>query len=118
MLDEVPYWVYVLECRPRWFVEDFDAWQRKAEKRLGYTPEWLRMAWEHNGYLYIGQTEDLEKRLGQHSKNKNSSDFTTLYEPSGVRRLRAAHTRNQAERLERRIAESYYDSENTYAYYR
>jgi len=116
-IDDVDYWVYVLSTRTRWYVEDYDALKRKAEKRIGREPHWLRMAWEADKQFYVGQTENIEKRLGQHFKNKHSSDFTDIFEPVEIVVLRPAHTRNHAERLEESTAKSYYDSDTVYAYW-
>ena len=117
-LDDVSYWVYVLDCRPRFFCEEYAELERRAENRLGYNPDWLRMAWEANRTKYVGQTENLEKRLGQHFQNKNSSDFTTLFEPVGVDFLKTARSRNQAEYSEAQIAKSYYDNDDVFSYYK
>jgi len=116
-LDSYSHWVYVLKCNERWFLDSFDKWEDKVIARIGYSPNWLRMAWEANTNLYIGQTENLEKRLGQHFKNKNSSDYTTVYEPNQIRWLEPAHSRNSAEYREEQIGQSHYDKEDTFAYW-
>lgn len=115
-LDDVLYWVYVLDCKERWFIKTFDKWEAKVEKRLGYKPDWLRQAWEANRCVYVGQTENLEKRLGQHFKNQNSSDFTTVYEPTHIQLLEPKNNRQSAEYSEKKRAEAYYDTD-TFAYW-
>jgi predicted GIY-YIG superfamily endonuclease len=75
------------------------------------------MAWEARYQIYIGQTENPEKRLGQHFQNKFSSDFTEIYEPTRVRFLKPCHSRNKAESEEERIGKSHYDSDTTFAYW-
>jgi len=118
-LEEYTHWTYALDCRMRYpTIREFADWERKAELRLGYAPDWLRMAWEHSRHIYVGQTENLELRLGQHFKNKHSSDFTEMYEPHRVRTLRPYGSRAQAERAEERIAKSYYDDDQIFSYYR
>jgi predicted GIY-YIG superfamily endonuclease len=116
-LDDVQYWVYVLECHERFYVDGYDDLARRAESRLGYEPNWLRHAWEADSTVYVGQTENLEKRLGQHFKNYHSSEFTELYEPTEINYLHTCWSRNQAERREEKIAKSYYDNESVYAYW-
>ena len=116
-IDEVRYWVYVLDCREREWWDSFDDIERYAEKRLGEAPEWLRTAWESNEYLYVGQTENLEKRLGEHFHGKKTTRFTQLYEPISIKYLEPANSRRNAEWREEEIATSYYDSDDTFAYY-
>lgn len=117
MLEEYRYWVYVLECHDRFYCDTYAELADKAETRIGWEPKWLRMAWEADVCKYVGQTENLEKRLGQHFKDKNSSDFTTIFEPKDVVYLKPAWSRNHAERMEERIGKSYYDDDRVYAYW-
>lgn len=117
-LNEYSHWVYVLECRLRWYCDDFSEYERRLNKRLDYDPDWKRMAWEARHQLYIGQTENLEKRLGQHFRNKFASDFTKVWEPTRIRFLKPCHSRQNAEYEEQRIGKSYYDSNTTYAYWK
>jgi hypothetical protein len=38
-LDSYSHWVYVLECRLRHHCEDFEEYDRRIDKRLGYDPD-------------------------------------------------------------------------------
>jgi len=115
-LDDVRYWVYILDCRNSY--RTFDELERKAEKRLNRKPEWLREVFEAKRIYYVGQTENLQKRLGQHFKKQNSSDFTKLFEPSQIERLIPQHSRNAAEYKEEKIAQAWHDTENkVFAYH-
>lgn len=116
-LEEYTHWVYVLECKERWFCKTYDELAQRCEKRIGREPGWLRMAWESNSVRYVGQTEDLEKRLGQHLQDKMSSDFTTVFEPYDVETLKPVRSRNRAEYLEEQIGKSYYGNDDIYAYW-
>lgn len=115
-IDDERYWVYVLECRST--ERDFSALERRAEKRLGEVPDWLRMAYEARTQLYVGQTEDLFKRLGEHFHQGRKTNFTELFKPSGIRFIRPAHSRSHAERKEESIGKSYYDDDGIFAYWR
>jgi predicted GIY-YIG superfamily endonuclease len=117
-LGRYSHWVYVLSCRLRQFCETFNDYERYIDKRLSYEPEWKRMAWEADRCVYVGQTENLKKRIGEHFKNKNSSDFTEVWQPHEIRTLRPVKSRNSAEYEEKRIGKSYYDVKNTYAYWK
>lgn len=117
-LDEIKYWVYVLDCYDRFRCDDYQELKRRAEKRIGYEPDWLRMAWEHRRQYYVGQTENLQKRLGQHFKNKSSSKFTEIFEPQSIVLLYPCGSRSHAENEEKSIARGYYDSNNIFAYYK
>lgn len=116
-IDDVRYWVYVLDCRERYFRDGYDGMARRAEKRFGDEPDWLRQAWEANKQVYVGQTENLYKRLGQHFENQNSSQFTQLFEPTGIRKLIPVRSRAQAERREEKVALSYYSSDEIFSYW-
>jgi len=112
--EEYTHWVYVMKCRDTH--RTFDELQRKARSRLSREPPWLRDAFEHNKLYYVGQTENLEKRIGQHLKKEKSSDFTTLFEPYQVACLVPEHSRNSAEYREKRLAEQWGSGPNRYAY--
>jgi len=116
-LDEYSHWVHQLQCYDRFHCNDYQELKERAKSRIGREPEWLRMAWEANRVIYIGQTENLQKRLGQHYKNKMSSDFTNLFEPCDIRYIEPCHSRNRAEYREQKLGKSYYDNENVYAYW-
>jgi predicted GIY-YIG superfamily endonuclease len=113
-LDEVRYWLYRLNCRSREY--DYDSLQRRAKKRFGEEPWYLRQAFEADTVYYVGQTEDIEKRLGQHFKQKNSAKFTQLFEPSGIDFLKPCSSRNQAEFKESRMVDRFKDVEGVFAY--
>ncbi|WP_121744906.1 GIY-YIG nuclease family protein [Natronorubrum halophilum] len=113
-LDKYTHWVYALNCRNTY--RTFDELERKAENRLGDKPWWLRQAFEANRLYYIGQTENLEKRIGQHFKNQNSSDFTTLFGPAGIERLEPVHSRNSAEYTEKQLHEAWKDVDDWFVY--
>jgi len=115
-IDDEPYWVYVLECSATKY--EFDALERRAKKRLGEVPDWLRMAWESRRQLYVGQTEDLYKRLGEHFHQGRKTNFTEMFEPRGIYHIEPANTRGRAERREKEIGKSYYDNEDIFAYWR
>jgi len=117
-LEEYSHWVYVLECKGRFFYDSYDELEDRADRRIDRKPNWLRMAWEADRLVYVGQTENLHKRLGQHFKDKLSSDFTTLFEPYDVIYLQPEKSRNRAEYQEEKIGKSYYDKEDVYAYWR
>lgn len=117
-LDEIRYWVYVLRCDGRFHADTYDELERKTRKRLGRVPAWLRPAWEHPRQAYIGQTENLEKRLGEHFKNKRSSEFTEVFEPYAIEHLEPSTSRQGAERREKKIGESYYDNNRVFAYWK
>jgi predicted GIY-YIG superfamily endonuclease len=112
------YWVYVLECSERFRYEDFSDFKRRAKKRLQREPDWLRMAWEHQNHVYIGQTENLFKRLGEHFEQNRTTDFTELYKPREIKHLEPARTRVFAERREKDIGKGYYDNDRTFAYWK
>lgn len=116
-LEEYSHWVYILECNLRKYHEHYDDYEKHVTKRIGYKPKWVRMAWEANRCVYIGQTENLEKRLGEHFKNKRSSDFTTVWEPRHIVLLKPVTSRNSAEYKEEKLGQSYYDSDNTFAWW-
>lgn len=107
-LDEYTHWVYVLRCSSNF--RTFTELERKAEKRLNRKPDWLREAFEAKQLFYVGQTENLEKRLGQHYKQQNSSEFTTLFPPRGIERLIPTFGRSSAEFEEHSQAEAISDS--------
>lgn len=115
-LDEYTHWVYILQCRNPF--RRYSKCSRKAEKRIGREPDWLRSAFEAGRLYYVGQTENLEKRLGQHFQKENSSDFTTLFPPSYVERLVPKYSRNSAEYTESELADAWGDQHNTYVYSR
>lgn len=115
--EDVRYWVYVLDCRDRFYYDDYDDLARRAQNRLDKEPGWLRQAWEANRPVYVGQTENLFKRLGQHFQNQNGSQFTQLFEPSGINKLIPCQSRGHAERTEEQVAKSYYGSERIFAYW-
>jgi len=117
-IDNVEYWVYILDCRPRFYYDDFDDLRRRAENRVGHEPDWLRMAWEATKRRYIGQTEDLFKRLGEHFEQNRTTDFTALFEPNGIAFLKPCYSRRMAEREEERIGKNHYDKRDTYAYWK
>jgi len=115
-LDDIRYWVYILDCNS--YYDTFEELEKYADKRIQRKPDWLREAFESNRLYYVGQTENLEKRLGQHFKGQKSSEFTTLFEPRSIKRLIPANSRNQAERKEEMIANGWNDPENkVFAYY-
>jgi len=115
-LDDIRYWVYIIYCSCQH--RTFDELESYAEKRLQRKPDWLREAFESDRLYYVGQTENLQKRLGQHFKGQNSSEFTTLFDPRTIERLIPVHSRNQAERKEQRVAKGWNDPENgTFAYH-
>jgi len=116
-LEEYSHWVYVLKCGDKFYCNHFSELEQKAESRIGRKPEWLRMAWEANRLIYVGQTENLHKRLGQHFKDKLSSDFTTLFEPYDVIQIEPMANRHLAERREEEIGKSYYGKDDIYAYW-
>jgi len=116
-IEREDYWVYVLDCRDRFYYDDYNDLQRRAEKRLGKTPSWLRMAWEARRLKYVGQTENLFKRLGEHFEQNRTTTFTELFEPNQISYLRPARTRNHAERLEEQTAKTFYDKDDVYAYW-
>ena len=113
-LDKYTHWVYILRCSQDY--RTFSDLQRKAESRLSRKPDWLREAFESNKLYYIGQTENLEKRLGQHLKKQNSSEFTSLFPPFRVVQLRPEHSRNAAERTERRLHKSWMEVDGQFVY--
>lgn len=117
-IRDANYWVYILECRDRFYYDDYEDLKKRAIKRLDREPDWLRMAWEARNRLYVGQTENLYKRLGEHFEGKRRTDFTTLFEASNIKHLQPAYSRNNAEYLEQNIGKSYYDDSDTYAYWR
>ena len=115
-LDDIRYWVYILNCSNRYYT--FDELESKAEKRLGRKPDWLREVFEANRIYYVGQTENLQKRLGQHFKQQNSSEFTKLFEPSSIERLIPQNSRNAAEYKEKKIAQAWHNTDNkVFAYH-
>ena len=115
-LDDIRYWVYILDCRNSYYT--FDELERKAEKRLNRKPDWLREVFEANRIYYVGQTENLQKRLGQHFKKQNSSDFTKLFKPTGIERLIPQHSRSAAEYQEKKIAQAWHNTEKkVFAYH-
>lgn len=116
-IDEQPYWVYTLECRERWRYDSYEDIQRRAENRLGSEPDWLRMAWEAERRLYVGQTEDLFKRVGEHLHQRRRTDFTVLFDPVEITTLYPEYTRNSAERMEERVAKQYYGKDGTFVYW-
>lgn len=101
-LDEYTHWVYVLMCHSHY--RTFDELERKAEARLQRKPKWLRQAFESRRLYYVGQTENLEKRLGEHFRGYRTSDFTELFEPSNIEWIEPQHSRNQAEYRERQLS--------------
>lgn len=113
-LEEFTHWAYVLRCSNSY--RTFDELQRKAGKRLDYEPEWLREAFEAKRLYYIGQTENIEKRLGQHFNDYFSSDFTTLFKPHCIVSLHPEHSRNSAQYKEHSIYESYKEGNDCFAY--
>lgn len=115
-LDNFTHWVYVLSCSNR--CRTFNELERRAESRLSRKPPWLREAFESSRLIYIGQTENLQKRLGQHFKEVKSSEFTTLFPPSEILRLDPQHSRNSAEYHEHRLTESYNKDRDIFAYSR
>lgn len=117
-VDNTDYWVYVLDCRPRFYYDDYDDLKRRAKKRVGHEPDWLRMAWEARKRRYVGQTEDLFKRLGEHFEQNRTTDFTELFEPNEIAFLKPCYNRRMAEREEERIGKTHYDREDTYAYWK
>jgi len=116
-IQDQGYWVYVLDCRNRWYYDDFNDLKRRAQARLDREPDWLRMAWEAKRRKYVGQTENILKRLGEHFDDRKRTEFTTLFEPSRIDYLQPAGTRKAAERDEKRIGKSYYDNDDVYAYW-
>lgn len=49
---------------------------------------------QHNGRLYIGYTNDLERRLGEHNSNqtrstRNKGPWSLLYAKKGLAKLQA-----------------------------
>lgn len=113
-LDKYTHWVYVLRCRCQY--RTFDKLERKAESRLDYTPSWLRMAFESSRLYYIGQTENLELRMGQHFEGYHNSDFTELFPPSDIERIEPQFSRNQAEWREQRLYESWRENVDGFVY--
>jgi len=111
------YWAYVLACESRVQVDDYPELKERAQRRLGDARWWLREAWEANRVFYVGQTEDIFRRVGEHF-NKMCTDFTTLYKPYEVVKIRRARSRGAAETLEERIAKSYNEEGRTFAYYK
>ena len=116
-LNSYSHWVYILNCDLRWRCDNYREYERRISNRLDYQPNWMRMAWEARRQVYVGQTENLEKRIGQHFQNKHSSDFTTVYEPYQIVYLKPVHSRNAAEYQEQKIGKSYYDNDDVYAYW-
>jgi len=113
-LDEYSHWTYIIQCGD--YYKDFEELERKSEKRLGRKPYWLRPAFESTRLYYIGQTENLEKRLGEHFKKTNGAEFTTLFEPTTLLELFPKRSRNQAEYEEHKRTELYKQSEDVFAY--
>jgi predicted GIY-YIG superfamily endonuclease len=113
-LDEYSHWVYVLSCHSK--ARDFEGLERRSRKRLDREPGWLRQAWEASKVYYVGQTEDIEKRLGQHYQQHHAADFTELFQPTHVIQLNPLYSRSQAEYQESKIADAY-DGDGRFAYY-
>jgi len=113
-LEKYSHWVYILNCHH--YYRDFDELERRAKNRLGKKPWWLRQAFEANNLYYIGQTENLEKRIGEHFKKQNSSEFTTLFDPQDIERLEPQYSRNSAEYTEKRLFEAWKEIDDAFVY--
>lgn len=117
-IKEADYWVYILICKEKMLkVKNYGDLKRMALNRIGKEPNWLRMAFEAEKLYYVGQTENIELRLGQHFKQQNGSEFTTLFNPCEIKELHPCQNRYQAERLEEKLAKRYYSTDKVFAYW-
>lgn len=115
-LNEPSHWVYVLQCRQPYY--EYDECRRKAETRIGREPDWLRAAFEADRIYYIGQTENLEKRLGEHWKREKAAELTKVFEPASIVELVPEFSRNQAEYEEQRRQKMWDATDGIFAYAR
>jgi len=115
--EKISHWAYVLNCTSRFRYDSFDDLERRSEKRLGRKPDWLRKCYESRRYYYVGQTEDIFKRLGEHYGKNKSAEFLQLYKPRGIEALYPEYSRNSAEHMERRLGKSYDEDPDAFAYW-
>lgn len=111
------YYVYILRCGcPFTSKEQF---KRRASLIFDGLPNWWRMCFESNRIFYIGSTEDLFVRLGQHWRGSGSK-FTKLCEPRSIDHVEFAHGRQQAEHREEQLFNNLvdYDDNREFHYQR
>jgi predicted GIY-YIG superfamily endonuclease len=100
--ESVPYFVYVLECS----VPPEERAKEMSEKISDdeTTPEWLDRIHEVREVFYVGQTNNIYRRLWEHIGDLDrGAQFTAICKPIKLRRLETCKTREEAEAREKEL---------------
>lgn len=103
--------VYVLRCEN----PGLQYLPETAKSRIGDVPQWAVDAAHYANIYYVGHTQDIFKRIGDHM-HYGAAKFTKLFRPTSVVEVKLCRDRTSARELESQLPRYYRDWERRYVY--
>lgn len=104
--------VYVLKCER---VDPTFLRETSLSRIDREPPEWARTAAQYQNIYYVGSTQDILKRLGEHD-NYGAADFTRLFRVESVMEVKLCQRKSEARQLEAELPTYYRAWERRYCY--